>query len=110
MKAVFLTKEYNDTEIEEQKIILEESLRGFFDWEHVHPVLIVSNFASGHVVMPLEMILYENNISYGNWESEPCDYDGLNNIIKENNIEHIFCDRHVDVNLINTDNVKVYRI
>jgi hypothetical protein len=110
MKAVFLTKEYNDTDIEEQKNILEQSFHTFFDEIHRSPVLIVSNFASGHIVMPLEIALFENNISYGNWESEPCDYDGLNQVIIQNSIKHIFCDRHVDVNLINTDNVKVYRI
>lgn len=64
------------------------------------PVMIVSNYMNPMLLI-VEQLLYEQEITYANWESDPCDYDGLNRQIIALGVKHVFCDDFVNTNLIN---------
>lgn len=65
----------------------------FFETEYNSDtfVMVVANFSDARATLPLESLLLEKEIPYANWESDPCDLDGLATVVEEYGVTAIFC-------------------
>lgn len=87
--------EYNIGDVEQYLRMRYHPLWSGFDTSEEDFVMIVANFCDAKVTLALENMLYNSGIAYANWESDPCDIEGLTQVLEDNNVKHVFCNSEV---------------